>query len=110
MTKPLSTWRGRSGGSTLLIDADNEVAFKDLVARDAQFGGRVQLVQHQSVAVPAHKLFDQYGLTRLVNDDVAAADRRLERVDVQQPPLRVAPLHSVADHINPLRAPNPPAI
>src|ERR1700682_997478 len=45
-----------ASGSALLVDADDEVTFEDLVARDAQLGGRVELVQHQGATVPAHKL------------------------------------------------------
>src|ERR1044071_1334015 len=71
--------------SPLLVDADDEVAFRTLGARDPQLLLRVQPPQHQGVALPAQELLDQHRLVALVDDDVAAAGRRLERVDVEQP-------------------------
>src|SRR5712692_10209328 len=90
----------RLGRSPLLVDADDEVAFEDLRARNAQFLGWVELAQHQRIRVPADELLDQHRLALFVDDDVAAAGRRLEWVDVQQPALLVARLHAVADHID----------
>src|SRR5260221_7971736 len=83
-----------------LVDADDEVTLLNLVARKPQFLGRVQLPQYQGVALPAEELFDQDGLVLLVDDDIAAAGRWLERVHVQQPALLVARFHAVADHVD----------
>src|SRR5208282_2163368 len=67
----------RRGASAFLIGADDEVAFAHLVARDAQRVGGVELAQDQGVGLPADKLLDQHRLPLLVNNDVAAAGRRL---------------------------------
>src|ERR1700730_9193246 len=88
-----------AGGSALLIGADDEVAFAHLGARDAQILGRIELTPAQGVAVPANELLDQHGVALFVDDDVAAAGRGLERVDVQQPSRLVTRLHAVADHV-----------
>src|SRR5271166_999745 len=71
-----------AAASAFLIGADDEVAFAHLPARDAQGVGRVELAQHQGIALPADELLDHHRVVRLVDDDVAAARRRLERIDV----------------------------
>src|SRR5207248_9813261 len=86
--------------SSLLVDADDQVAVADLLARHLDLARRVELPQQQRVALPAEKLLDQHRLVRLVDDDVAAADRRLERVDVQEPALLITRLHRIADHVD----------
>src|SRR5690242_5149559 len=73
---------GRTEASPLLVDADDEVTLADLGARHTHFLRRVQLLQHQIVALPAQELLDQHRLALLVHDDVASAGRRLERVDM----------------------------
>src|SRR4051812_26433852 len=108
--KPLPGEPGRSSRSSLLVDADDEVALADLGARDAQFAVGVELAQYQGVAVPAHELLDQHRFVLLVDDDVAASDRRLERVDVQQPALLVARLHRIPDHVDRVGAAHPDQI
>src|SRR5262249_17522886 len=76
----LSAARQTRVALALLIGADDEVAFAHLGARDAQILGRVELVQNQGVAVPADELLDQHRIALLIDDDIAAAGRRLERV------------------------------
>src|SRR5208337_803686 len=90
---------GGASLSSLLIDADNQMAFVHLVARNAQGIGGIELTQHERIAVPADKLLDQHGCTFFVDDHIAAARRRLEGVYVEQPTLLVAWLHAVADHV-----------
>src|SRR5205807_4489494 len=79
----------REPASPVLVDADDEVDFGDLLARHLDLARRVQLPQQERVLLPAGKLLDQRRLVLFVDDDVAAPDRRLERVDVQQPPLLI---------------------
>jgi hypothetical protein len=69
--------------SPFLVDADDEVAFGNIVAWNLQFARRVELLKHQRTTVPAYKLLDQYRLVLPVNDNITAASWRLERMNVQ---------------------------
>src|SRR4029434_8490893 len=59
--------------SPLLVDDDDEVAFSDVVARDAQFLHRVELAEHQDVALPADEFLVSRSLVLLVDDAVDPA-------------------------------------
>ena len=69
--------------SPFLVDADDEVAFGNIVAWNLQFARRVELLEHQRTTVPAYKLLNQYRLVLPVNDNITAASWRLERMNVQ---------------------------
>jgi hypothetical protein len=59
------------------------MALADLITRNSQSGGGIELAENERIAFPSDKLLDQDRLVLLVDDNVAAARRRFEWIDMQ---------------------------
>jgi hypothetical protein len=86
--------------SPFLINANDEMARGDVIACDAHDFLWIKLTQHERVILPANELLDKKGRTVLGDDDIAAADWWLKRVNMEQPSWLIAWREPLTRHID----------